>query len=143
MLRDEVERLMLLEQSLCQRVVGQDDAISGISKSVRIGRAGLSDPRKPVGVFLMCGPSGVGKTETALALADQLYGGEQNLTVLNMTEFKEEHKVSMLLGAPAGYVGYGEGGVRPKPYDDVHILWCYWMKWKKPIPVSMIFLPGL
>lgn len=111
MLRDEVERLMLLEQSLCQRVVGQDDAISGISKSVRIGRAGLSDPRKPVGVFLMCGPSGVGKTETALALADQLYGGEQNLTVLNMTEFKEEHKVSMLLGAPAGYVGYGEGGV--------------------------------
>ncbi|WBA83888.1 type VI secretion system ATPase TssH [Endozoicomonas sp. GU-1] len=111
MLRDEIERLMLLEQNLCQRVVGQDDAISGISQSVRIGRAGLSDPRKPVGVFLMCGPSGVGKTETALALADQLYGGEQNLTVLNMTEFKEEHKVSMLLGAPAGYVGYGEGGV--------------------------------
>ncbi len=111
MLRDEIERLMSLENSLCQRVIGQDDAIAEISKSVRIGRAGLSDPRKPVGVFLMCGPSGVGKTETGLALADQLYGGEQNLTVLNMTEFKEEHKVSMLLGAPAGYVGYGEGGV--------------------------------
>lgn len=111
MLRDEIQRLMQLEESMQLRVIGQDAAISEIAKSVRIGRAGLSDPRKPVGVFLMCGPSGVGKTETGLALADQLYGGEQNLTVINMTEFKEEHKVSMLLGAPAGYVGYGEGGV--------------------------------
>ena len=111
MLEDEVRQLLKLEEALQLRVVGQDQAITEISRSVRIGRAGLSDPRKPVGVFLMCGPSGVGKTETALALADQLYGGEQNLTVLNMTEFKEEHKVSMLLGAPAGYVGYGEGGV--------------------------------
>ena len=111
MLSDEVQRLMVLEDKLQQRVIGQASAIAEISKSVRIGRAGLSDPRKPLGVFLMCGPSGVGKTETGLALADQLYGGEQNLTVINMTEFKEEHKVSMLLGAPAGYVGYGEGGV--------------------------------
>ena len=111
MLSDEIQRLMALEDNLQQRVIGQDSAIAEISKSVRIGRAGLSDPRKPLAVFLMCGPSGVGKTETGLALADQLYGGEQNLTVINMTEFKEEHKVSMLLGAPAGYVGYGEGGV--------------------------------
>ena len=122
MLRDEVQRLMQLEETMQQRVIGQDSAISEIAKSVRIGRAGLSDPRKPVGVFLMCGPSGVGKTETGLALADQLYGGEQNLVVINMTEFKEEHKVSMLLGAPAGYVGYGEGGVlteavRRRPYS--------------------------
>lgn len=119
---DEVRRLMSLESNLRQRVIGQDLAINEISQRVRIGRAGLADPRKPVGVFLMCGPSGVGKTETGLALADQLYGGEQNLTVINMTEFKEEHKVSMLLGAPAGYVGYGEGGVlteaiRRSPYS--------------------------
>ena len=122
MLSDEIRRLLKLEDNLQQRVIGQDQAIAEISKSVRIARAGLSDPRKPTGVFLMCGPSGVGKTETGLALADQLYGGEQNLTVLNMTEFKEEHKVSMLLGAPAGYVGYGEGGVlteavRRSPYS--------------------------
>ncbi|MET4695652.1 type VI secretion system ATPase TssH [Endozoicomonas lisbonensis] len=122
MLSDEIQRLLTLEDSLRQRVIGQDQAIAEISKSVRIGRAGLSDPRKPIGVFLMCGPSGVGKTETGLALADELYGGDQNLTVLNMTEFKEEHKVSMLLGAPAGYVGYGEGGVlteaiRRSPYS--------------------------
>lgn len=111
MLRDEIHQLMQLEDSLQQRIIGQNAAIAEIARSVRIGRAGLSDPGKPVGVFLMCGPSGVGKTETGLALADQLYGGEQNLTIINMTEFKEEHKVSMLLGAPAGYVGYGEGGV--------------------------------
>ncbi len=111
MLRDDIQRLLSLEESLQQRVIGQNQAISEISKCIRIGRAGLSDPRRPTGVFLMCGPSGVGKTETGLAIADQLYGGEHNLTVINMTEFKEEHKVSMLLGAPAGYVGYGEGGV--------------------------------
>ncbi|OED43355.1 ClpV1 family T6SS ATPase [Endozoicomonas sp. (ex Bugula neritina AB1)] len=110
-LSDEIQALMSLEERLQHRVIGQDSALAEISKSIRIGRAGLSDPRKPVGVFLMCGPSGVGKTETGLALADQLYGGEQNLTIINMTEFKEEHKVSALLGAPAGYVGYGEGGV--------------------------------
>ena len=88
MLRDEIQRLMQLEDRLQQRVIGQNSAIAEIARSVRIGRAGLSDPRKPVGVFLMCGPSGVGKTETGLALADQLYGGEQNLTVINMTEFQ-------------------------------------------------------
>ncbi|MRI33748.1 type VI secretion system ATPase TssH [Endozoicomonas sp. OPT23] len=122
MLRDDIQRLLNLEESLQQRVIGQNQAISEICKSIRIGRAGLSDPRRPTGVFLMCGPSGVGKTETGLAIADQLYGGEHNLTVINMTEFKEEHKVSMLLGAPAGYVGYGEGGVlteavRRSPYS--------------------------
>ncbi|WP_062268605.1 type VI secretion system ATPase TssH [Endozoicomonas arenosclerae] len=110
-LKDDIQRLLDLESSLHERVIGQDRAITAISESIRTGRAGLSDPRRPIGVFLMCGPSGVGKTETALAIADQLYGGEHNLTVINMTEFKEEHKVSMLLGAPAGYVGYGEGGV--------------------------------
>jgi type VI secretion system protein VasG len=122
MVSDEVSKLLTLEQNLANRVIGQKVAISELAKSIRISRAGLTDSRKPVGVFLMCGPSGVGKTETAMALADQVYGGGDNLTVINMTEFKEEHKISMLLGSPAGYVGFGEGGVlteaiRRNPYS--------------------------
>ncbi|ELR67263.1 ClpB protein [Photobacterium marinum] len=122
MLKQEVERLMHLESHIGERVIGQVTPIAEISQAIRMSRAGLTDPRKPVGVFLMCGPSGVGKTETALALTDLLYGGERNITTINMTEFKEEHKVSMLLGSPAGYVGYGKGGVlteavRKNPYS--------------------------
>ncbi|CED57638.1 chaperone ClpB-1 [Aliivibrio wodanis] len=122
MLKEEVERLMHLEKHIGERVIGQIAPIAEISQAIRMSRAGLTDPRKPVGVFLMCGPSGVGKTETALALTDLLYGGERNITTINMTEFKEEHKVSMLLGSPAGYVGYGKGGVlteavRKNPYS--------------------------
>ncbi len=122
MIKDEVAKLLSMEEGMHQRVIGQTTAISELSKSIRISRAGLTDNRKPVGVFLMCGPSGVGKTETAMALADQVFGGADNLTVINMTEFKEEHKISMLLGSPAGYVGFGEGGVlteaiRRNPYS--------------------------
>jgi len=122
MLKQEVERLMHLESHIGERVIGQVTPIAEISQAIRMARAGLTDPRKPVGVFLMCGPSGVGKTETALALTDLLYGGEGNITTMNMTEFKEQHKVSMLLGSPAGYVGYGKGGVlteavRRNPYS--------------------------
>jgi type VI secretion system protein VasG len=122
MVKDEVAKLLSLEQEMHKRVIGQKTAISELAKSIRISRAGLTDNRKPVGVFLMCGPSGVGKTETAMALADQVFGGSDNLTVINMTEFKEEHKISMLLGSPAGYVGFGEGGVlteaiRRNPYS--------------------------
>jgi len=122
MIKDEITKLLSLEDSLHNRVIGQKTAISELCKSIRISRAGLTDSRKPVGVFLMCGPSGVGKTETAMALADQVFGGGDNLTVINMTEFKEEHKISMLLGSPAGYVGFGEGGVlteaiRRNPYS--------------------------
>lgn len=122
MVKDEVAKLLNLENALHERVIGQDAAIGELAKSIRISRAGLTDNRKPVGVFLMCGPSGVGKTETAMALADQVFGGGDNLTVINMTEFKEEHKISMLLGSPAGYVGFGEGGVlteaiRRNPYS--------------------------
>ena len=122
MVKDDVKRLLNLEAELGQRVIGQHAPIHEIAKAIRMSRAGLTDPRKPVGVFLMCGPSGVGKTETALALTDLLYGGEKNITTINMTEFKEEHKVSMLLGSPAGYVGYGKGGVlteavRKNPYS--------------------------
>jgi type VI secretion system protein VasG len=117
----EAERLLALEATLKQRVIGQDAAISAIARSLKISRAGLTDTRKPIGVFMMCGPSGVGKTETALAIADQFFGGEDAVITINMTEFKEAHKVSMLLGAAAGYVGYGKGGVlteavRRRPY---------------------------
>ena len=124
MVSNEIRSVLTLEDSLRERVVGQDHALSAVAQAIRTSRAKLTDPRKPIGVFMFVGSSGVGKTETALALADLLYGGEQNLTVINMSEFKEEHKVSMLLGSPPGYVGYGEGGVlteavRRRPYSVV------------------------
>jgi type VI secretion system protein VasG len=119
---DQIKSVLDLDKRLGERVIGQSHALDWIAQSIRTSSANLTDPRKPIGVFLMVGPSGVGKTETALALAELLYGGEQNITVINMSEFKEEHKVSMLLGSPPGYVGYGEGGVlteavRRKPYS--------------------------
>ncbi len=118
----EAERLLGLEKALKARVFGQDAAVEAIARSLKISRAGLTDARKPIGVFLLCGPSGVGKTETALAVAEQVFGGAEALTTINMTEFKEAHKTSALLGAPAGYVGYGKGGVlteavRRRPYS--------------------------
>lgn len=124
MVSDEIQSVLDLPNALAKRVIGQSHALEAIAQSIRTSRAGLTDPRKPIGVFFMVGPSGVGKTETALALAEILYGGEQNLTTINMSEFKEEHKVSMLLGSPPGYVGYGEGGVlteavRRKPYSVI------------------------
>ena len=122
MVSDEIQSILNLKEALGKRVIGQAHALGAIAESIRTSRAGLTDPRKPVGVFFMAGPSGVGKTETALALADVLYGGEHTITTINMSEFKEEHKVSMLLGSPPGYVGYGEGGVlteavRRKPHS--------------------------
>ncbi len=122
MVSDEIQSILKLEETLEKRVIGQSHALSMIAENIRTARAGLMDSRKPIGVFFMVGPSGVGKTESALALADVLYGGEQNITTINMSEFKEEHKVSMLLGSPPGYVGFGEGGVlteavRRKPYS--------------------------
>ncbi|NPU91365.1 MAG: type VI secretion system ATPase TssH [Gammaproteobacteria bacterium] len=124
MVSDEIQSVLNLHDRLGERVIGQPHALEAVAQAIRTSRAGLTDPRKPIGVFLFVGTSGVGKTETALALADILYGGEQNLTVINMSEFKEEHKVSMLLGSPPGYVGYGEGGVlteaaRRKPYSII------------------------
>jgi type VI secretion system protein VasG len=124
MLSDEIRTVLALKDKLGERVIGQDHALEAIAETIRTSRAKLIDPRKPIGVFLMVGTSGVGKTETALAVADLLYGGEQNLTVINMSEFKEEHKVSTLMGSPPGYVGYGEGGVlteavRRRPYSVI------------------------
>lgn len=121
---DEIRSVLAVGQRLGDRIKGQQYALDIIGQTVRTARAGLADPRKPLGVFLFCGTSGVGKTETALALAELLYGGEQNVTTINMSEFKEEHKVSTLVGAAPGYVGYGEGGVlteavRRKPYSVI------------------------
>ena len=124
MVRNEAAAVLNLADTLSKRVVGQDHGLRMIARRVQTSRAGLDNPVKPVGVFMLCGPSGVGKTETALTIAESLYGGEQNLITINMSEFQEAHTVSTLKGAPPGYVGYGEGGVlteavRRKPYSVV------------------------
>ena len=124
MVSDEIETILNLEEHLAKRVIGQDHAMKMIAKRIQTSRAGLDNPSKPIGVFLLAGTSGVGKTETALALAEVLYGGEQNVITINMSEYQEAHTVSSLKGAPPGYVGYGEGGVlteavRRKPYSVV------------------------
>ena len=124
MLRGERERLLHLEQELHQRVIGQDEAVTVVSDAIRRNRAGLSDPDKPIGSFIFCGPTGVGKTELAKALADVLFDDEKAITRIDMSEYQEKHSVSRLVGAPPGYVGYDEGGqlteaVRRRPYSIV------------------------
>jgi type VI secretion system protein VasG len=124
MMKDEIQTVLALESHMQKRVIGQDHALAQIAQRITTSRAGLDDPIKPVGVFLLVGPSGVGKTETAIALSDLLYGGERNMITINMSEFQEAHTVSTLKGAPPGYVGYGEGGVlteavRRRPYSVV------------------------
>jgi type VI secretion system protein VasG len=124
MVADEVETVLHLADILNKRIVGQSHGLEMIAKRIETNRARLDNPMKPIGVFMLCGPSGVGKTETALALAETLYGGEQNIITINMSEFQEAHTVSTLKGAPPGYVGYGEGGrlteaVRRRPYSVV------------------------
>ncbi|WP_437882097.1 type VI secretion system ATPase TssH [Pseudomonas sp. LRF_L74] len=124
MARNEIETVLKLDQHLKKRIIGQDHALEMIAKRIQTSRAGLDNPSKPIGVFMLAGTSGVGKTETALALAEAMYGGEQNVITINMSEFQEAHTVSTLKGAPPGYIGYGEGGVlteavRRKPYSVV------------------------
>ena len=124
MMKDEISTVLSLPSFLGQRVIGQLHALEIISQRISTSRARLDDPNKPIGVFMLVGPSGVGKTETALALSDLLYGGERNLITINMSEFQEAHTVSTLKGSPPGYVGYGEGGVlteavRRRPYSVV------------------------
>ena len=124
MARNEVETVLNLPKILAQRIIGQDHAMEMIARRIQTSRAGLDNPNKPIGVFMLAGTSGVGKTETALALAEALYGGEQNVITINMSEYQEAHTVSTLKGAPPGYVGYGEGGVlteavRRRPYSVV------------------------
>ena len=124
MMKDELQAILELSSTLSKRVIDQDHGMEAIARRVQTSRASLDDPNKPIGVFMLAGPSGVGKTETALALADSLYGGEHNVITINMSEYQEAHTVSTLKGAPPGYVGYGEGGVlteavRRKPYSVV------------------------
>jgi type VI secretion system protein VasG len=124
MVRNEIETLLKLKDKLAERVVGQDHALHVLAERIKTARADLSDPKRPIGVFLLVGPSGVGKTETAIVLADLLYGGDRNMITINMSEFKEEYKVSQLIGSPRGYEGSGEGGVlteavRRRPYSIV------------------------
>jgi len=124
MVRDEAQAVLRFESDLSQRIKGQDHALRVIGERIRQSKAGLQDPDMPLGVFLLVGPSGVGKTETALGLADLLYGGERSVITINMSEFQEKHTVSRLIGSPPGYVGYGEGGllteaVRQRPYSVV------------------------
>jgi type VI secretion system protein VasG len=121
MVLDEIKTVLTLKERLEQRIIGQSHALEAIAQRIKTSRAGLADPRRPIGVFMLAGPSGVGKTETAMALADILYGGDRSLVVINMSEYKEEHKISRLTGSAPGYVGFGEGGVlteavRRKPY---------------------------
>src|SRR5262245_49732562 len=124
MVRDEIGTVLKLADRLEERVVGQKHALEAIARRIRTARADLADPRRPQGVCMRAGPSGVGKTETARALADLLYGGERNMAIVNMSEYKESHKVSRLVGSAKGYVGYGEGGVltnavKNRPYSVV------------------------
>ncbi len=124
MLKDEISTVLSMQSLLERRVIGQSHALGMIGQRISTARASLDDPGRPVGVFMLIGPSGVGKTETALALSDLLYGGEHNLITINMSEFQEAHTVSTLKGSPPGYVGYGEGGVlteavRRRPYSVV------------------------
>ncbi len=124
MLRDEARAVLELGSALSRRIRGQDAAIDIIQQGIRASKAGLGNPHAPMGVFLLAGPSGVGKTETALAVADLLFGGERAMTTINMSEFQEKHTVSRLIGSPPGYVGFGEGGVlteavRQRPYSVV------------------------
>ncbi|MGZ8196430.1 MAG: AAA family ATPase, partial [Methylosarcina sp.] len=124
MVKNEISAILKLGETLNRRVIGQRHALDMIARRVQTSRAGLDNPGKPIGVFMLCGPSGVGKTETGLALAEALYGGEENIITINMSEYQEAHTVSTLKGSPPGYVGYGEGGilteaVRRRPYSVV------------------------
>ena len=124
MMADEIHSVLALAERLRERVIGQDHGLETIAKRIHTARANLDNPQKPIGVFMMVGPSGVGKTETAMAIAETLYGGERNAIVINMSEYQEAHTVSSLKGSPPGYVGYGEGGVlteavRRRPYSVV------------------------
>src|SRR5205814_7315465 len=122
LMEGEIDKLIRMEERLRQRVVGQDEAIQAVANAVRAARAGLQDPRRPLGSFLFLGPTGVGKTETARALAEFLFDDEQALIRIDMSEYQEKHTVSRLIGAPPGYVGYDEAGqlteaVRRRPYS--------------------------
>ena len=134
--QEERERLLGLEAQLHERVVGQDEAVDAVARAVRRGRAGLGDLNRPVGSFLFLGPTGVGKTELARALAETLFGDEQALVRLDMSEFQERHTVSRLVGAPPGYVGYEEAGQPQRPCAGARTRCCCWTRSRRRIPTS-------
>ena len=136
MLTDEIEPVLGLKATLGPASSGRPMRWTTISQRVETARAGLENPSKPKGVFLLVGPSGVGKTETALALAEQLYGGEDHVITINMSEFQEAHTVSTLKGAPPGYVGYGEGGGSPRPCAASPTASCSWTRSRRRTPTS-------
>ncbi|MGV2335688.1 MAG UNVERIFIED_CONTAM: AAA family ATPase [Planctomycetaceae bacterium] len=135
MVSDEIRTVLRLDKELQQRVVGQDHALREIAERIRTSRANLTDPDRPIGVFFLVGPSGVGKTETALTLAELLYGGEQNMTTINMSEFKEEHKVSLLMGSPRDTSAMAKAASSPKPFAENPTASSSSTKWKKLTPV--------
>jgi type VI secretion system protein VasG len=134
MQRDAVGGILSLADNIKARIRGQDHAVDKIASVIKAAQSGLRDPRQPMGIFLLVGPSGVGKTETALAVADQLFGGEQSLVSVNMSEFQEKHTVSRLVGSPPGYVGYGEGGILTEAVRKRPIRWSCSTKSRKPTP---------
>jgi ATP-dependent Clp protease ATP-binding subunit ClpB len=134
MLQSEREKLLKLEDELHKRVVGQDEAIEAVADAIRRSRAGLQDPKKPIGSFIFLGTTGVGKTELAKALAEYLFDDESMMTRIDMSEYQEKHTVSRLVGAPPGYVGYDEGGQLTEAVRANHTVLCCWMKLKKHIP---------
>ena len=135
----EREKLLKLNETLHQRVIGQDEAVDAVSDAVIRSRAGLQDPNRPLGSFLFLGPTGVGKTELAKALAVNLFDSEDHMVRIDMSEYMEKHSVSRLVGAPPGYVGFEEGGQLTKLFAVTLIRSSYWMRSKKPIQMFSIF----
>lgn len=129
---------MDLEKILHQRVVGQEEAVKAVARSIRRARSGLKDPNRPIGSFMFLGPTGVGKTELAKALAEAMFGSEDALVRVDMSEFMEKYSTSRLIGSPPGYVGYDEGGQLTEKSVQNHTPSSYWTRWKKPIPMSSI-----
>lgn len=129
--KDESERLLNLEETLHNRVIGQEEAVDAVAKAIRRARAGLKDPKRPIGSFIFLGPTGVGKTELARALAESMFADEEAMIRIDMSEYMEKHATSRLVGSPPGYVGYDEGGQLTEKCGRSHIPLFCWMKWKK------------
>ena len=135
MMADQIQTILKLKDLLSERVIGQGHALEAVTRRIQTSRASMDDPNKPIGVFLLVGPSGVGKTETAVILSDLIYGGERNMITINMSEYQEAHTVSSLKGSPPGYVGYGEGASLPKQFAVSRTAWCCWTRSRRPTPM--------
>ena len=134
LMEGERDKLLHLDDILHKRVIGQDEAVTKVTEAIIRSRAGIQDPNRPIGSFLFLGPTGVGKTELAKALAESLFDDEHNMVRIDMTEYMEKYSVSRLIGAPPGYVGYEEGGQLPRRCAASPTRWCSSMRWKRPTP---------